>query len=49
MWCDKHRHQVVIGLDGITSEFQTLFAHDNMEMSIQLEKASMLRERRNSR
>jgi hypothetical protein len=28
LWFDEHHRQVVIGLDGITSEFQTLFAPD---------------------
>jgi hypothetical protein len=28
LWFDKHHRQVVIGLDGITSEFQTLLARD---------------------
>jgi hypothetical protein len=28
LWFDEHHRQVVIGLDGITSEFQTFFARD---------------------
>jgi hypothetical protein len=28
LWFDKHHRQVVIGLDGITWQFQTLFARD---------------------
>jgi hypothetical protein len=28
LWIDKHHCQVAIGLDGITSEFKTLFARD---------------------
>jgi hypothetical protein len=33
LWFDKHHRQVVIGLDGITSEFQTFDKNGNVDIS----------------